>query len=151
MKQKILYTENGWAPLVMRLLLSVVLWAHGAQKLLGWFGGYGFENSMKFFTDTVGIPSVLGFLVIVLEFFGPLFVLAGLLTRIWAALMTLLFIAIPLSSHLQNGFFMNWFGNQPGEGYEFFLLAIGLSVGLVIVGGGKYSADRWLTILNKDK
>jgi putative oxidoreductase len=151
MKQKIFYTENGWAPLLMRVLLSIVLWAHGAQKLLGWFGGYGFENSMKFFTGTVGIPSVLGFLVIVLEFFGSLFVLAGLLTRVWASLMTLLFIAIPISSHLANGFFMNWFGNQPGEGYEFFLLAIGLSAGLVIEGGGRYSVDRQLTNRNKDR
>lgn len=141
MKNKILYTEAGWVPLIMRVLLSIVLWAHGAQKLMGWFGGYGFTNTMKYFTDTVGIPWILGFLVILLEFFGPLFLLSGWLTRIWALFMSLLFIAIPLSVHVQNGFFMNWFGNKPGEGYEFFLLALAISISLVITGGGRGSID----------
>jgi putative oxidoreductase len=141
MKATIFYTNNSWSAALLRLLLGQVLLGHGSQKLLGWFGGYGFDGTMSFFTGTVGIPWVIGLLVIVIEFFGSLSLILGFATRLWSGSMIILFIGIICTSHIENGFFMNWYGNQTGEGYEFFLLAIAISASLVITGGGKYSMD----------
>jgi putative oxidoreductase len=135
---------NDWTGLILRLTLGFIIFPHGAQKLLGWFGGYGFSGTMNFFTGTVHLPWLIGFLVIVIEFFGSLFLIAGLGGRIWAAAMTVLMAGIIFSSHVQNGFFMNWFGNQQGEGYEFHLLVIGLSLALMLNGSGRLSLDRRL-------
>ena len=141
MKTAIFNTNNSWSPTILRLLLGLVLLGHGAQKLLGWFGGYGLDGTMSFFTQTVGLPWVLGFLVIIIEFFGALLLILGFATRLWSFSMAILFIGIIYTTHFQNGFFMNWFGNQRGEGYEFFLLAIAISTSLMITGSGKYSMD----------
>lgn len=137
-------TKNTWTPLLLRTSLSIVLWPHGAQKLLGWFGGFGFQGIMNFFTSMKGLPWIIGFLVVVIEFFGSLFLLLGLATRLWSGLMIILFIGIAWSSHLQNGFFMNWNGNQKGEGIEYFLLAIGIAASLVVTGGGRYALDSFI-------
>lgn len=141
MKQLIFNTANDWTGLIVRLTFGLILWPHGAQKLFGWFGGYGFEGTMNFFTGTVHMPWVLGFFVVIIEFFGALAIIAGLASRIWGALMIMLFIGIIFTSHLDNGFFMNWFGNQKGEGYEFDLLMIGLSIAILVNGAGKFSID----------
>jgi len=141
MKTAIFNTNNSWSPTILRLLLGLVLLGHGAQKLLGWFGGYGLDGTMSFFTQTVGLPWVISFLVIIIEFFGSLSLILGFATRLWSFSMAILFIGIIYTTHLQNGFFMNWFGNQRGEGYEFFLLAIAISTSLMITGSGKYSID----------
>ena len=141
MKAAIFYTNNFWSATILRLLLGLVLLGHGAQKLLGWFSGYGFDGTMGFFTGTIGLPWIIGFLVIVIEFFGSLSLLLGFATRLWSFSMVILFIGIIYTSHIQYGFFMNWFGNQKGEGYEFFLLAIAISTSLVFTGGGKFSLD----------
>jgi putative oxidoreductase len=142
MKQILFSTNNSWSPVIIRVLLGLVLGAHGAQKLLGLFGGYGFDGTVNFFTGTVGLPWIVGLMVIVIEFFGSLSLLAGLATRLWSLSMVFLFLGIVFTSHLQNGFFMNWFGNQQGEGYEFFILAIGMAASLVISGAGAFSVDR---------
>lgn len=142
MKQ-MFYTRQGIAPLATRLLLAVVIFPHGAQKLLGWFGGYGFSGSMQYFTDTVGLPSFIGFLVILIEFFGPLFIMAGFATRFWSISIMAVMTGIIFTTFNQY-FFMNWYGNQPSEGYQFFLLAIGMSLSLVISGAGSISVDRLL-------
>ena len=144
MKTAIFKTNNSWSPPILRFLLGIVLLGHGSQKFLGWFGGYGFDGTMGFFTGTVGLPWVIGFLVIVIEFFGSISLILGFATRPWSLSMVILFIGIIYTSHLQNGFFMNWFSNQKGEGYEFFLLAIAISSSLVFTGGGKYSLDGLL-------
>jgi putative oxidoreductase len=115
-----IFCNDSLSPLVLRLSLGLVLLAHGSQKLLGWFGGYGFTGTMGFFTKTVGLPWVIGFLVIVIEFLGSLLLILGLMTRLWSFLMVILFIGVIYTSHFQFGFFMNWFANQKGEGYEFF-------------------------------
>jgi putative oxidoreductase len=141
--QKVFKTNNDWTGLLLRLTIAAVILPHGAQKLLGWFGGYGFTGTMQFFTGTVGLPWLIGFLVILLEFLGSLLLIAGLGSRIIAASMIILFIGIIFTSHIQNGFFMNWFGNQKGEGYEYFLLLIGLSASLLLNGSGKLSVDKW--------
>jgi putative oxidoreductase len=145
MLHQVLSAKDDWTGVVLRVMLGFVVSAHGAQKLLGWFGGYGFEGTMQFFTGTVGLPWLVGFSVILLESLGALLLIAGLGSRLLAGAMTLLFVGIIFTTHAQNGFFMNWFGNQPGEGMEFSLLAIGLSVGIVFNGSGRYSLDRLLT------
>ena len=142
MKEKIFNTSESIAPLVTRVLLGLVIFPHGAQKLLGWFGGYGFSGTMTYLTNTRGLPSVIVFLVIILESFGALALIAGVATRVIAVSYGVLALGILFTSHIQNGFFMNWFGNQPGEGYEYFLLWIGMATNLAITGGGSYSIDK---------
>lgn len=138
-------TENSWSPTVIRVILGTVVFAHGAQKLLGWFGGYGFEGTMRYFTETVGLPWMVGFVVILLESIGALLLIAGVTTRLIALALTALGIGILFSIHLPFGFFMNWFGNQSGEGIEFFLLWLAMSISIVISGGGAYSMDRLIS------
>jgi putative oxidoreductase len=144
MMNKLFKTNNDWTGLVTRLTIGIILFPHGAQKMLGMFGGYGFSGTMGFFTDTMHLPWLIGFMVIIIEFFGALSLIAGFAGRIWSALTIVLFSGIILTSHLDNGFFMNWFGNQKGEGYEFHLLIIGLSLATLINGSGKYSVDEKL-------
>lgn len=138
--QSLVATGDSLAPLFLRLSLGIMMFPHGAQKLLGWFGGYGFKGTMGYFTGTVGTPWIVGLLVILGEFFGPLLLVLGLGTRFAAA--SLVLIMLGAAWQLRgNGFFMNWFGNQKGEGLEFFLLAIGIGLALVVLGGGKASVD----------
>jgi putative oxidoreductase len=132
------------APFVSRATLAVVMFPHGAQKALGWFGGYGWSGTMGFLTGQVGLPSPLAALVIVLEFLGPVLLLLGLGTRVVA----LGFIGIMLGAittvHAQHGFFMNWFGAQQGEGYEYHVLVIGLALAVALKGAGRWSLDQRL-------
>lgn len=128
--------------MALRVVLGLVVLPHGAQKLLGWFGGYGFENTMIYFVDTVGLPWIAGYAVILLETLGALFLVVGLGTRIISVAFILLAIGIILTTHIQNGFFQNWFGQQAGEGYEYFLLWIGMAMALSVSGAGRYSIDR---------
>ena len=148
MKNKLFATSESWTLIMLRVILGLVVFPHGAQKLLGWFGGYGFSGSMSYFTDTVGLPWIVGFLVIILEFFGAIALIAGMATRIIAVLYIVIAIGIIFTSSIQYGFFMNWFGDQAGEGYEYFLLWIGIAVALLVNGGGKYSIDRSLVKSN---
>lgn len=142
MKNIIFKTNNDYADLIARLTIGIILFPHGAQKMLGMFGGYGFAGTMGFFTQTLHLPRVIGFLVIVIEFVGSLSLIAGFASRIWSALIIILMIGIIYTSHFDNGFFMNWFGTQKGEGYEYFLLIIGLSLVTLVNGSGKYAADN---------
>ena len=142
MRSKIFSTNNDLTGLITRLTLGLILFPHGVQKMLGIFGGYGFSGTMGFFADTLHLPWIIGFLVIVIEFVGSLSLIAGFASRIWSALTIILFIGIIFNSHVENGFFMNWFGNQKGEGYEFHLLIIGLSLATLVNGSGKYSVDE---------
>ena len=140
MKKIIFNTGTGYASLPIRIFLAIVLFPHGAQKLLGWFNGHGFNGNMKFFTDTVGLPWIIGFLVIIIEFFGPLALLVGFATRLWSIAILFVMTGIILTSYTDY-FFMDWFRNQESEGFEFFLLAIGMSLMLSIYGGGGLSID----------
>ena len=142
MKNKIFNTNNDWTGLVTRLTIGSVLFAHGAQKMLGIFGGFGFTGTMGFFTDILHLPWLIGFLVIIIEFIGSLSLIAGFGSRIWSAMTIVLMLGIIFTSHIDNGFFMNWFGNQKGEGFEYHLLIIGLSLVTLINGSGKYSVDK---------
>lgn len=145
---KSIFATNGanTTALIARLALGIVVFPHGAQKLLGWFGGYGFEGTMGFLTGSVGLPWIVALLVILIEFFGSLMLIAGAATRIAALGIFGNFIGVVLSSHLGSGFFMNWkaAANQ-GEGIEYFILLFGLALVALIAGGGKASVDATLS------
>jgi putative oxidoreductase len=144
MFQKLIHTSNDVSLTVLRLVLGVVFFAHGAQKMLGWFGGFGFHGTMGMFAH-LGMPAPMAFLIICTEFFGGLGLIVGLLSRIAALGIGCLMIGAIFMVHLQNGFFMNWMGTQKGEGFEYHLLAIAIAAALLLRGAGAFSADRALT------
>jgi putative oxidoreductase len=140
--RRLFATDDDGATAVLRLVLGAVFFAHGAQKMLGWFGGFGFSGTMGFFTGQMHIPASLAFLAIMAEFFGGLGLILGFLTRIAAfGIASNMVVAIAMV-HRSFGFFMNWTGTQRGEGFEFHLLVIALTVFLMIRGGGAFSLDR---------
>ena len=145
MFRKLISTTDDFAFTVLRLVLGVVFFAHGSQKMLGWFGGYGFSGTMGFFTERAHIPAPFAFLAICAEFFGSLGLILGLLTRIAAFGITCNMVVAILTVHLPNGFFMNWAGNQKGEGYEYHLLVLAMTVAIMIRGAGALSIDRALS------
>jgi len=146
--KKIFQTNESNASTIIRIVLGLILFPHGAQKMLGWFGGYGFNGTMGFLTGTAGLPWIMAFLVIAIEFFGAIALIVGFATRIVAVGIISLFTGIIATSHFQNGFFMNWYGNLKGEGYEFHLLIIGMAIALLVSGAGKWSVDY---VLQKKK
>lgn len=134
--------QQSWSLLIVRLALGFVILPHGMQKALGMFGGYGFAGTVGFF-QSMGMPFIIGTLVILAEFVGSIGVIIGLGTRFMAASILLTMSgAMVLGGHLNNGFFMNWFGMQKGEGIEYFVLVIGLALAAVIGGSGKFSFDN---------
>ena len=135
-------TDDGWAGLILRITLGLVMFPHGAQKLLGLFGGYGFNGTMGFFTQKMGIPWLIALLVIIGESFGSIALLAGLLTRFTAASLGIIMFGAITMVHIPHGFFMNWSGQQQGEGFEYHLLVIGIAAALLVTGGGRWSVDR---------
>jgi putative oxidoreductase len=151
MLKKLLETnDNDRVATLLRLTLGLVMFPHGAQKMLGWFGGYGFSGTMGFFTGQMGIPAVFAFLAIMAEFAGSLGLISGLLTRVAAFGIGMVMVVAVLTSHLGNGFFMNWFGNQKGEGFEYHLLAIGIALAVMIRGAGAFSLDSLLAAKTKN-
>jgi len=145
MFKKLLQTDDDIASLVQRVLIGVVMFPHGAQKLLGWFGGFGYSGTMGFFTANMGIPGVFAFLVIITEFFGALALISGTLTRVAAFAVGFDMLMATILVHIPVGFFMNWTGKQQGEGFEFHLLAMAIAVALMIRGGGRWSVDGLLS------
>lgn len=144
MLRRLLATSPELVPMLARLCLGVVMFPHGAQKALGMFGGYGFSGTMTYFTDTMGIPWVFGFLAIVAEFLGSIALIVGGLSRVAAFGIGSVMVVAVSTTHWHNGFFMNWTGKQAGEGYEYHLLAIALALIVVLRGGGMLSLDRRL-------
>jgi putative oxidoreductase len=141
MKQLLSTNSNNWSALIARLALGATVFVHGAQKLFGWFGGYGFEGTMGFLTGQAGLSYVVALLVILIESIAALMVIAGVLTRVAALGIFGLFTIIMIKFHTANGFFMNWAGTQKGEGIEYFIILLGVALTLVIAGGGKASVD----------
>jgi putative oxidoreductase len=144
MLRRLIATDDNIGTTILRLVLGIVFFAHGAQKMLGWFGGYGFSGTMGFFTGMMHFPAPLAFLAISAEFFGGLGLIVGLLTRVAAFGIFCNMVVAILMVHLPNGFFMNWMGTQKGEGYEYHLLVLAITVFLMIRGGGAASLDRLL-------
>jgi putative oxidoreductase len=142
MIQAIVSTDDSIGTAIMRLVLGGVFFAHGAQKMLGWFGGSGFSGTMGYLTQTLHIPAPLAFLAIAAEFFGSLGLIVGFLTRIAAfGVATNMVVAIATVHHT-FGFFMNWNGDKKGEGFEFHLLVLAITVFLMVRGAGAFSVDR---------
>ena len=145
MLRTLLATPRESAPVVARLALAVVMFPHGAQHALGWFGGDGFAGTLGWMTDTAGFPAPLAALAIVVELLAPIALLLGLGGRLAAAGLFGLMLGAA-STHVANGFFMNWFGalQSGAEGYEYHLLALALAAVVVIRGSGALSLDRVL-------
>ncbi|NIP57912.1 MAG: DoxX family membrane protein [Gemmatimonadetes bacterium] len=144
--QRVLVTPADPASAVARIALGAMILPHGMQKALGWFGGAGFEGAMTFFTETMGMPWLVSVSVVGAEFLGGLALLVGLGGRIAAAGVGAVMVGAALTTHVQHGFFMNWFGALPAgsEGWEFHLLATALAAIVVIRGSGSISLDRLL-------
>lgn len=143
MFKKLLQTDDSLTAFIVRITVALVILPHGAQKLLGLFGGYGFKATMNYFTSS-GTPAILAFLVIFTESIGALLILFGFTTRLWAAMLTVIML-VAITIHQANGFFMNWTGTQAGEGFEYHLLVIGINLALIIKGAGRWSVDRQLS------
>jgi len=146
MIRKLYVTDDSVATSILRLVLGVVFFAHGAQKMLGWFGGYGFSGTMAFFTNILHIPAPLAFVAIAAEFFGGIGLILGFLTRVGAFGIGMNMLVAVVMVHHNFGFFMNWAGAQKGEGYEYHLLVIAIAAFLMIKGAGAFSLDRALTV-----
>jgi putative oxidoreductase len=144
MLKKLVQTDDDTGMLLARLALGLVMFPHGAQKLLGWFGGQGFEATLQGMTQ-MGLPQVVVFLVILAEFFGALSLIFGALGRVGAFSIFCVMLGATLMVHLPNGFFMNWMGNQKGEGFEYHILAMGLALAVMARGSGRFSFDRSLS------
>jgi putative oxidoreductase len=144
MLKRLMGTTDDVTLTTLRMVLGVVFFAHGAQKMLGWFGGFGFHATMGFLTH-IGLPAAIAFLVIVIEFFGGLGLVIGLLSRIAALGIGIEMIGAIFTVHLPNGFFMNWAGTQKGEGFEYHLLAIAVAAVLLTRGAGAFSVDHALS------
>ncbi len=142
---RLLATKNDFAPLIARVALGLVILPHGLQKTLGWYGGGGFEGTMGFLSGQMGIPAVFAFLAIMAESVGALALILGLLGRVSALGVGITMATAALLVHVPNGFFMNWFGAQAGEGIEFFVLAIALALITIVKGSGALSLDRILS------
>jgi putative oxidoreductase len=143
---RILSTDGGDLVLTLiRLVLGFVMFPHGAQKVFGWFGGYGFEGTMGFFTQQMGLPWILGFLAILAESAGALGLITGFFSRIAAFGIAVNMVVAIFTAHLSTGFFMNWNGNLKGEGYEYHILALGLALAIIIRGAGAFSVDAKIT------
>lgn len=143
--RRVLATEGDWGATVARVALGAVMLPHGAQKLLGWFGGYGFQATMGFLTTQVGLPYPIALLVILIESFGALLLLLGLAGRVMAAGVAAVMVGAVVTTHLANGFFMNWAGTQRGEGFEYHILALALALVVMLRGSGAASVDRALS------
>ena len=144
MLKKLMQTDDDTGMFIVRLALGIVMFPHGAQKLLGWFGGGGFSGTMQGMTG-MGLPAFIVFLVIIFEFFGSLSLIFGFLGRLGALGILCVMLGAIFTVHLQNGFFMNWMGKQAGEGFEYHLLAIAIALAVLVGGSGRFSVDRALS------
>jgi putative oxidoreductase len=146
MNKIIATNSNNWPALIARLALGLTIFSHGAQKLLGWFGGYGFSGTMGYFTTQAHLPYIIGLLVILIEFIGSLFLIFGFLSRVAALGFIGIYIGAVATIHAANGFFMNWnMEAAKGEGWEYFILLFALAIIVLISGGGKASIDAAIT------
>jgi putative oxidoreductase len=144
MLKKIVNTESDSALTIARVVLGFIFFVHGSQWMLGWFGGHGLSGSIQFFTQQLGVPAFFALLAICAQFFGGLLLILGLAGRVAAlGIIGNMVVAVALV-HWQFGLFMNWFGAQKGEGFEYHLLAIALGLVVVLRGSGALSLDRLL-------
>ena len=144
MPAKLIYTNPNPASTVLRLVLGAVMFTHGAQLMLGWWGGYGFSATTHGFEQS-GIPAVFAFLAIAAEFFGAIGLILGLCGRVAAFGIACVMAVAIVKVHAANGLFMNWAGQQKGEGFEYHLLVLAMAAAIMIAGSGAWSVDRALS------
>jgi putative oxidoreductase len=137
---KLLETTNDRTALGLRLVLAAVMFPHGAQHALGWFGGYGYAGTHRWMTTTVGAPSLLASMAIIGELVAPLLLVVGLGGRAAAAVLAAI-LTVAATTHLSNGFFMNWFGTQGGEGFEYHVLGVAIATAIMVKGSGALTLD----------
>jgi putative oxidoreductase len=142
---KIIRTSDDKVLTILRLALAIVVFPHGAQKVFGWFGGFGYAGTMGFFTQQMHIPTAFAILAIAAEFLGSIGLFVGFLGRIAAFGIAVNFLVAVYLVHWPNGFFMNWSGQQKGEGIEFFILGIAIAIAIMIGGSGAFSIDQMLS------
>ena len=142
--ETLLFTYGSWSMLVIRVVLGVIFFAHGAQKVLGWFGGHGLEGTTGFL-GSLGIPLPVAYLVCFFELFGGIGLIVGLLTRLAALAIAVVMVGAIVKVHWQHGFFLNWsLTPGKGHGYEANLALLAMAVACLIAGGGVWSLDRLL-------
>jgi putative oxidoreductase len=141
MVRRLFKTDDKLSGTILRILLGIVIFPHGAQKLLGWFGGGGFTASMRWFESSLHIPTLFALLAILAESVGAVALMAGFFTRIAALAISVDMVVAVLLVHWKNGFFMNWAGTGKGEGFEYHLLAVAIGLALLLKGGGRWSVD----------
>jgi putative oxidoreductase len=140
-------TDCNWGATLARLTVGLVMLPHGLQKTVGAFGGYGFSGTMGFLTSTVGLPTIIAFLVIMAESVGALALILGFMSRFCAASLAVVMVGAAFMAHSEHGLFMNWSGQQAGEGFEYHLLVIGACLSVVVTGGGALSIDGMMSRL----
>ena len=144
MLRRLLATDDNLLSLIARVTLGAVIFAHGAQKLFGWFGGKGWSGTMHFFTEW-GFAPFLVVALILTESIGMLLLILGAGARVWAAAIAAVMVVAVIKAHHYRWFFMNWYAERRGEGFEYHLLVAGLALIVMVAGAGRLSVDRWLT------
>jgi putative oxidoreductase len=145
MIKKLLYTESNLELFILRVVLGLVMFAHGAQKLFGIWGGHGVEWTIEAWGQWWNMPAVLTYMVIIIESIGSLLLILGFLTRVWAFFMAIIMVVAVYLVHLRWGFYMNWYMEpQKGEGFEYHLIVMAILAALMLKGGGKWSLDSSL-------
>jgi putative oxidoreductase len=142
MIESLIGTHADWTVGIARIVLGLIFFAHGAQKMLGWYGGPGLAKTMSMFTKHLHLPSAFAFLVIAGECFAGIGLIVGLFSRIAALVIALMMVGAIATVHFRYGHFLNWFGSQEGHGIEYHLLAIALALVVVVKGAGAFSLDR---------
>ncbi|HEV7967422.1 MAG TPA: DoxX family protein [Candidatus Acidoferrales bacterium] len=137
-------TDGDWVITIVRMVLGVVFFAHGAQKALGWFGGAGLQSTVRVFREQLQIPAPLALLSVAAEFLGGLGLIVGLLSRVAALGIAAVMIVALVAVHGKFGFFMNWYGEKKGHGIEYHLLVLALALLVMIKGAGDLSLDQVL-------
>lgn len=143
---QIFSTSDSWAATIARLTVGLIMLPHGMQKVFGLYGGEGFTKTMKRFTNDMGYPSIIAFLIIFFEFFGAVGLIVGFASRIMAFGIIILMIGAILVAHRQYGYFLNWHNTKEGEGMQFNLLMIGICIVVMILGSGKMGLDNFINL-----
>lgn len=135
-------TFPSWSHLVVRLVLGVIFFAHGAQKVFGWFGGPGLSQTIAGFRQ-MGIPPAATAVAAFIECLGGLAMIVGFLTRPAAVGLIVVMLVAISKVHVRNGFFLNWsMAPGKGHGYEFNLALIAMALSILLGGAGMWSVDR---------
>lgn len=136
--------EKSYSLLFLRVVAAAMILPHGAQKLLGWFGGNGFEATISGFANYLGIPPFFGVLAVLAESAGGLLLLFGLFSRISAFGLAVTMIVAVFTVHIHNGLFMNWTGKAAGEGFEYHILYFSIVFVILVKGAGAFALDSLL-------